>query len=391
MSLINIRRDVQDSFYRYKMPKLQSKFEGKGNGKKTVIPNMIEISQALSRPPSYPTKYFGTVLGAQVQIEEKNDRYIVNGAHEAAKLQDILDGFIEKFVLCGSCKSPETDLIIKDSIIIKNCMACGKRTDVDMRHRLSTYILKNPPPKNKKAGQHAAPDPTTGAGIIESRNGSDDDDEFANQLAEDAAKLNIADEDSDKWDIDADISEEAVARRQRALAGGFNGVDGNDEESDGPYDQLGDFISTGENLTDKEIFNKAKDLGLSKKHRALIVIVQCLFKEKDILSQITNHAQLLISFGNSEKHQKAILGSFEKLVSEIFPSLLPKTGHIFKALYENDIIEEDAFLAWNEKPSKKYTTRENSKKVHEAAARFIQWIREAEEEDSDEDSDEDSE
>lgn len=82
--------------FRYKMPRLVAKVEGKGNGVKTVIPNMVDIARALGRPPTYPTKYFGCELGAQTQFDFKNERYIVNGAHDAAKLQDMLDGFIKK-------------------------------------------------------------------------------------------------------------------------------------------------------------------------------------------------------------------------------------------------------------------------------------------------------
>ena len=58
-----------------------------------------------------PTKFFGCELGAQTQFDSKNDRYIVNGSHEANKLQDMLDGFIKKFVLCTECENPETDLV----------------------------------------------------------------------------------------------------------------------------------------------------------------------------------------------------------------------------------------------------------------------------------------
>lgn len=60
-----------------------------------------------------PTKYFGCELGAQTQFDLKNERYIVNGSHEAAKLQDLLDGFIKRFVLCPSCDNPETVLVSK--------------------------------------------------------------------------------------------------------------------------------------------------------------------------------------------------------------------------------------------------------------------------------------
>ena len=92
------------------MPRLQAKVEGKGNGIKTVIVNMVDVARALARPPTYVTKYFGCELGAQTQFDIKNERYIVNGSHDAAKMQDMLDGFIKKFVLCEQCDNPETVL-----------------------------------------------------------------------------------------------------------------------------------------------------------------------------------------------------------------------------------------------------------------------------------------
>merc|ERR1712228_869636 len=77
----------------------------------------------------------------------KNDRYIVNGAHDAAKLQDMLDIFIRKFVLCERCDNPETDLkvLAKKGIITASCKACGHSFTVDMRHKLTTFMIKNPP------------------------------------------------------------------------------------------------------------------------------------------------------------------------------------------------------------------------------------------------------
>jgi translation initiation factor 2 beta subunit (eIF-2beta)/eIF-5 len=69
------------------MPAIVAKVEGKGNGIKTVIVNMVDIARALNREAIYPTKYFGIELGAQTHIDATNERYIVNGSHDDDKLQ----------------------------------------------------------------------------------------------------------------------------------------------------------------------------------------------------------------------------------------------------------------------------------------------------------------
>lgn len=107
-SKVNIRRDVTDKFYRYKMPKLQSRIEGRGNGIKSVIVNMSDIAKSLARPPSYPTKFFGFELGSQSIIDMKNEKFVVNGSHNVERLASVLDSFISKFVLCPACFNPET-------------------------------------------------------------------------------------------------------------------------------------------------------------------------------------------------------------------------------------------------------------------------------------------
>ena len=52
MALLNVNRENTDAFYRYKMPALIAKVEGKGNGIKTVVVNMPDVAKALQRPPS---------------------------------------------------------------------------------------------------------------------------------------------------------------------------------------------------------------------------------------------------------------------------------------------------------------------------------------------------
>jgi len=147
MALLNIGQgNADDVFYRYKMPSIQSKIEGRGNGIKTNIVNMVEVAKALARPPSYTTKYFGCELGAQSKFDEKTGTSIVNGAHDKAILLNLLEGFIKRFVQCFACGNPETEVgITKSENITLQCKACGNVSNVDMRHKLTTFILKNPP------------------------------------------------------------------------------------------------------------------------------------------------------------------------------------------------------------------------------------------------------
>lgn len=301
------------------MPLLTIKIEGKGNGIKTVIPNMSDIARALSRPPTYPTKFFGSELGAQTSIDEKNDRYIVNGAHDATRLRELLDGFIDKFVLCGSCKNPETDLILtKNEMIIRDCKACGERTGVDMRHKLTTYILKNPPKKaskgKKSAGGHAEA-PSTGGPPPEANGGGEEngaapgdeagsDDELTRRIKAEAAELStktkLAEED---WS--ADTSPEAVKARMSAMQGAMAGIsisaaggddDGSDEDPDSPYAQLGRWAEEAEDPTPVDVFKKAQDLGIEKKHKTVQILAQALFTE-DILTQIPKYNPLFVKVG----------------------------------------------------------------------------------------------
>ncbi len=49
---IKASMDLNDPHFRYKMPMITSKIEGKGNGIKTVCTNLIALAKSLHRPPA---------------------------------------------------------------------------------------------------------------------------------------------------------------------------------------------------------------------------------------------------------------------------------------------------------------------------------------------------
>ena len=251
-----------------------------------------------------PTKFFGCELGAQTTFDEKGDRYIVNGAHDATRLRELLDTFIDKFVLCASCKNPETELILtKTEHIIRDCKACGQRSGVDMRHKLTTFILKNPPKSTKRNKTKK----TSGDGDVTAETNGDrtpetggqdggSDDELTRRIKAEAAGLAPTSVASDeKWS--ADTSADAVRARVQELEGGLRsalvlGEDDSDEGGDSPYTQLALWVEENrDKVTSVEVFQKTQVLGIEKKHRTVQVLVQSLFTE-NIVVEIPKFASL---------------------------------------------------------------------------------------------------
>jgi hypothetical protein len=74
----------------------------------------------------------------------------------------------------------------------------------------------------------------------------------------------------------------------------------------------------------------------------------------------------------------------EKLVGDVYKDkLFGKSIEILKLLYDEDILEEGVIIDWANKPSKKYITKEISKKLHEKVEPFINWLKNAKEESDD--------
>jgi translation initiation factor 5 len=430
MASVNIRRDVADPFYRYKMERLQSKVEGKGNGIKTVVVNLSNVAQQLARPPNYVIKYFGFELGAQTNIDPKDDRWIINGSHEASKLQDYLDGFINRFVLCRKCKNPETVINIKDGDILMDCKACGEITTADPRQKLSSFILKNAPKKGKKdkstkkadrkarkeaerngtyddnenGDGHSPGESGSDHGANGDENGDDafdagSDDELTRKINAEARELNEPEIKDKEIEWSVDMSEEAVKARAKALPDDLKASlvleDGDEENAEGSsYDTLGKWIEekakeegSVTKVSDVEIYLKAKELGIEGKHKTPAVLAQCIFDE-NIVKQIEPRAAMLKKMITSEKHEKAFLGGIERFVGIDKPALIPQVSAILLQLYNEDIISEEVLKPWGTKASKKYVDLATSRKVRKNAEVFLTWLENAE---SDDDSEEDDE
>lgn len=288
--------------------------------------------------------------------------------------------------------NPETDLVItKNDEILKDCKACGAIKPVDLRHKLSTYILKNPPPKPskkiKKSGdstpaQETSKTPEDGASDSET-----DHDALTRKIQQDAAKLPRQSQLDDGWA--EDTTPEAVAARMKELQVS-NALDtilnGAEDDLQDPLEEFASFALGTPTPSAQQILDKADDLDIPL-HRAAAVLPQILLKDVGP-GMFKPHLAIYKMFTKNAKQQIGFLGGIERFIGHIKPELLPKIAVILKFIYDEELVDEETFSAWEEKVSKRYVDRKVSRTIREKAKPFLDWLKNAEEESEEESDDE---
>ncbi|BDA48496.1 Eukaryotic translation initiation factor 5 [Coccomyxa sp. Obi] len=409
-SVINIGADnASDQFYRYKMPKLQARIEGRGNGIKTNVVNNVEVAKALERPPDYLVKFYGCELGAQTKYDKKSGTSIVNGAHDTSKLCELLESFIKKYVQCYSCGNPETVVKIRKDNIFLKCKACGAVSDVDMRHRLNTYILKNPPEDKISKAEKKVKKQEKEKGISAAIENNDKDEKKKKKKDKDGKKKKkdgdeegsnegSADADDDEDEEDevvwmTDTSEEAAkARAQEQLTAAMASIvtQGNieaeaaerrkreekrlaeeaaareaeeerkraEEEAAAkeaaelaanPVLRLRKFIAAGNSAADVAAELKTVDVVGGHVGR-MRVLYEALFGDLDegvkLAAQVKARKDILTTAGGDTAMQLAQLVALEYLLGVATPARIKEVAMVLKVFYDEDIVEEALIVGW---------------------------------------------
>ncbi|GMI82881.1 hypothetical protein like AT1G36730 [Hibiscus trionum] len=444
MALQNIgASNSDDAFYRYKMPKMITKIEGRGNGIKTNVVNMVDIAKALARPASYTTKYFGCELGAQSKFDEKTGTSLVNGSHDTAKLAGLLENFIKKYVQCYGCGNPETEIIItKTQMITLKCAACGFVSDVDMRDKLTTFIIKNPPEpkkssKDKKAMRRAekerlkegeaadeelkkvkkeakkkgsstaskATAPTKGVVTKKKSKHSDEDHSPAHSQADENEQVADDDDDDDvQWQTDTSLAaaqqriqeqlsavtadmvmlstdEEKKSRKkspEREVKAHENGVNAHEKL----VEDMKKYLNKGSSATQLKSF-----LGsLSGSSQEIMdALFTALFHDvgKGFAKEVTKKKSYLAAAAAAKEEgwQMVLLNSIESFCGKASLDAVKEVALVLKVLYDNDILEEEFITEWYKKG---VAGGNKSSQIWKNVKPFIEWLQNAESESEDE-------
>lgn len=380
---VNVPRRITDPHYRYTMPLLRVKVEGRGKMIKTILLNLREVAKDVYRSPEYLLKFFAFELAASTKIdrtEENNLKYIINGQRHMSELEAALDKFIDNFVLCGKCGNPETLVYIKKGCVFHRCKACGFGTPVSMAHKLSNFIVKNPPAET--------PDQKGAPNVI--------------PPTKEKPKPK-PDQSNEDWAVD--VSPEAVAARRRELVGaagpevfqdeekekesGSEEVAGSVEEASqesesrepvvlelasgqDPIELLSKFWMShppAETIVEQvRTFQKAQGWN---DHQMLCLIFGSLFENLE--KNFAKKAKTLSLFVSGTKDEKVLLFCLERLCI-MQASLIPQFSAILQNFYNENLLHDDAIFDWYEEKQTKKIPQKLSREIRSRSKEFVDWL-----------------
>ncbi|MBI4814602.1 MAG: translation initiation factor IF-2 subunit beta [Methanobacterium sp.] len=106
---------------RFSVPKAYSVIQGN----RTFIQNFREIADAMNRDPQHLLKFLLRELGTAGNLE--GGRAIMQGKFTHFLINERLDDYVQKFVMCHECNRPDTKIIREDRIFLLKCAACGAK------------------------------------------------------------------------------------------------------------------------------------------------------------------------------------------------------------------------------------------------------------------------
>ena len=104
---------------RFKIPQVDSFIEGK----QTIVKNFPEISKELRRDSRHIIRYLSKELATPATLS--GGRLIIQRVLRNQMINERIKKYVEEYVLCHECKSPDTKITELEGEKIIQCEACG--------------------------------------------------------------------------------------------------------------------------------------------------------------------------------------------------------------------------------------------------------------------------
>jgi translation initiation factor 2 subunit 2 len=100
-------------------------------GRKTVIQNFKEICDTLNRDPKHLLKFLSGEMATLATID--GTRAIFQGVFKGDTIKNLVETYVERYVICPVCKRPDTRIVKEKRISFLVCEACGARSSISLK------------------------------------------------------------------------------------------------------------------------------------------------------------------------------------------------------------------------------------------------------------------
>ncbi|MFH1521572.1 MAG: translation initiation factor IF-2 subunit beta [archaeon] len=104
------------------------KVKGHHEGTRTIISNFMQVAMCVRRTPEHLLKFLTKELASSGEI--KGDRLILSRKLSSKDINEKIERYVNRFVLCPKCKKPDSELNEEGGKVFLRCLACGEKREV---------------------------------------------------------------------------------------------------------------------------------------------------------------------------------------------------------------------------------------------------------------------
>lgn len=116
--------EIKKTSERFEVPKVAGHIQGN----KTIISNFHTIADTFNRPVEHLLKYILKELATPGEL--KKNGVIMGTKIPASRINEKIEKYAEKYVICRECKKPDTRLSKESGFVFIKCLACGAKHTV---------------------------------------------------------------------------------------------------------------------------------------------------------------------------------------------------------------------------------------------------------------------
>lgn len=137
MSRVNVPKDNDDPAYRYWRPVVKT--APKKN--KLQILNTNEIAKAIYKTPQNIAQFIKVDKSEAVSLEDGLITFNTQSKN-ALEIDDLIEKFIIKKVLCKKCGLPQTEYQVEKGKGVVYCACCGYTEQLKSTDKYDAFLLK---------------------------------------------------------------------------------------------------------------------------------------------------------------------------------------------------------------------------------------------------------